>query len=164
LGSTGNGAKAGVIAGIVYGVILGITSYFTVVALKDTVIAAIAQNLPSNSPFTADQLYGIVVLLTPGIAAIGGIIGGIIVGAAYGWAYHRIPGRTPVVKALVVSLVLWLLVSVLARLGDLRYGASYYLTGIGEGLFGVLVFGLILGWFYGRFSRPAGSDITRQGA
>lgn len=58
-------------------------------------------------------------------------------------------------KGVIFGIILWLLVSVLGGIGDIRsYGAAYYLTDIGAGLVGALIFGVLLGFFYGRFSRP----------
>jgi len=52
-------------------------------------------------------------------------------------------------------VALWVLVSVLGGVGDLgNYGVEYYLANIGAGLLGALIFGVLLGYFYGRFSKP----------
>jgi hypothetical protein len=163
VGDATNGAKAGVIAGIVYGLVLGITSYFSVIGEKSAILSAISQTLPSNSPFTAEQLYGIVVLLTPAVATVVGLIGGIIIGAVYGSLYRRVPGKTPVTKGISVGLLLWVLISVLGGLRDLQYGVVYYATEVGVGLVSTLLFGVLLGFFYGRFSRPRTTDSVMQG-
>ena len=82
-------------------------------------------------------------------------MGGLILGAIYGKVLERIPGGTPVIKGIIFGAVLWLLVSVLGGLGDLgSYGAEYYLANIGAGLLGALVFGVLLGYFYARFTKP----------
>lgn len=163
MGNATNGAKAGVIAGIVYGIILGVTSYFTVVADKSTILSAITRSLPANSPFTPEQLYGIVVLVTPAIVLVGGIIGGVIVGAVYGALFRRVPGKTPIVKGIVVGLVLWVILSLVGGLRDMQYGALYYGTQAAIGLVAILIFGVLLGYFYGRFSHPPQSDPAMQG-
>jgi uncharacterized membrane protein len=163
LGNTGNGVKAGLIAGIVYGIVLGIFGYFTVVSDKSTVLAAIASRLPANSPFTADQLYGIVVLVAPAFAAVSGVIGGIIIGAVYGRLYERIPGRTSTVKGLVVGIVMWLLISVIGGAQNLQYGVLVYLTGVGVGVIGALLFGFLLGYLFGWFSRAPKVDPATAG-
>jgi hypothetical protein len=155
MGSTGNGAKAGIVAGIAYGLVLGIVSYFTLLSIKSTVISALSKNLPSNSPFTPDQLYGIALLVGPVVAVIGGVIGGLILGAIYGKLIERIPGGSPMIKGIIFGAVLWVLLSVLGGLGDyFQYGAEYYLAQVGAGLAGALIFGVLLGYFYGRFMRP----------
>ena len=163
MGSAVNGVKGGVVAGVVYGIVLGILSYFIVTSDKSLIISSLTKNLPANSPFTPDQLYGIVVLITPAVAAIGGIIGGIIVGAIYGSVFERIPGGSSTVRGLLVGIVLWLLLSVLGGLGNLQYGVETYLAQIGVGLVSALLFGFLLGYFYGRFSRPSKLDPAMQG-
>ncbi len=154
MGDTRTGVKAGLVAGIIYGVVLGILSYITVTAEKAQIVAAIASKLPADSPFTANQLYGIVVLLTPGIAAIGGILGGLIVGAIYGRLFDRIPGKTSLIKGVLVGMVLWIILSVLTDLDNLQYGVSVYLEDVAVGLFSAMLFGVLLGYFFGRFTRP----------
>jgi hypothetical protein len=163
MGNTGNGVKAGVIAGIVYGIVLGVFSYFAVIAEKATIIAAVTKSLPANSPFTPDQLYGIVMLVTPGVAAVAGVIGGIIIGAIYGWLYEKIPGRTSIAKGIAVGIIIWVLVSVVGGAQNLQYGITVYLTGVGVGIVGALLFGTLLGYFFGRLSRPPKVDPAMAG-
>jgi hypothetical protein len=154
MGSAGNGAKAGVIAGIAYGIILGIVGYFTLISIKSMVISVLSQNLPPNSPFTPEQLVGITLLLTPVIVTVVGVIGGLILGAIYGKLTEKIPGKSPVIKGIIFGSVLWLLVSVLGGYNNIQYGLEYYLVQVGTGLAGALLFGVLLGYFYGRFMRP----------
>ena len=155
--------KAGIVAGLVYGLILGVVSYFTFESEKSLIISSITSSLPANSPFTADQLYGIARLLAPVVAAVLITIGGIVVGAVYGWLFERIPGATPTVKGILVGVILWLLLSVLGGTGNLQYGVLVYLSGVGEALVGALLFGYLLGYFYGRFTRPPALDPAMQG-
>lgn len=151
----GTGAKAGIVAGIAYGVILAVVSYFTLLSIKSTVIAAITKALPANSQFTPDQLFNIALDVAPIFVVIVGVVGGLILGAIYGKVLERIPGKSPVMKGVIFGLVLWFLASVLGGLGNYgQYGAEYYLSQVGSGLVGALVFGVLLGYFYGRFSRP----------
>jgi hypothetical protein len=154
MGSASNGAKAGVVAGIAYGILLSIVSYFTLISIKSTVISVLSQNLPSNSPFTPEQLFGIALLLTPVIVAVAGVIGGLILGVIYGKLIEKIPGKSPVIKGIIFGTVLWLLVSVLGGYNNIGYGLEYYLVQVGTGLAGALLFGVLLGYFYGRFMRP----------
>ncbi len=155
MGSTGNGAKAGLVAGVAYGIVLGIVSYFTLVSIKSTVITDITNSLPANSTFTPDQVYNIALLIAPVFVIIVGVIGGLILGAIYGKLLERIPGGSPVIKGIIFGLVLWLLSSVIGGLGNLgEYGLEYYLANLGTGLVGALIFGVLLGYFYGRFIRP----------
>jgi hypothetical protein len=76
----------------------------------------------------------------------------LIFGIIYGWAYDRIPGRTSAIKGIVFGLILWLIFSVVLGLGNLQYGIAYYLYGLGEGLITSLIFGVLLGFFYKRFT------------
>ncbi len=154
MGNTTIGLKAGAIAGIIYGLVLGLLSYITVVADKGTIVAVLTKNLPANSPFTVQQLYDIVIIFTPAIAATAGIFGGLIIGAIYGRLFESIPGRTSVVKGVLVGALLWVILSVLADLNDLQYGLSVYLGDVGIGLFSAMLFGVLLGYFFGRFARP----------
>jgi hypothetical protein len=154
LGSTSIGAKAGVIAGILYGIVLAVLSYVTLVIDKSQIISALTKSLPANSPFTAEQLYGIALELGPITAAGEGLIGGLIVGAIYGRVFERIPGKTSVIKGVLVGVVLWSFIGVFGSVGNLQYGAGIYLRGVGVDLLSALLFGVLLGYFFGRFSRP----------
>jgi hypothetical protein len=154
LGNTVNGVKAGLVAGILYGIVLAILSYFTVMSEKSTIIAAITKNMPANTSFTPEQLYGIALIAAPVVATIGGIIGGLIIGAIYGRLFEKIPGGSSTIKGILVGIVLWVLISVIGGAGNLQYGIGSYLTGIGVGLVSALLFGFLLGYFYGRFCRP----------
>ena len=155
MGNTGNGAKAGLVAGIAYGAVLAVTSYFALISMKSAVIADLTSSLPSNSPFTPDQLFNIALYLAPVVVVIAGIIGGLILGAIYGKLIERIPGGSPIIKGIIFGAVLWFLVSVLGGIGDLgQYGVEYYVANVGAGLVGALIFGVLLGYFYGRFMKP----------
>ena len=169
MGSAGKGAIAGLVAGVVYGVFLAVSSYFVLLSDKSTVISEIGKSLPANSTvasqYTPDQLYDIALVAAPVVAAILGVVGGLVVGAVYGRVVERIPGRTPLFKGVVVGLGLWLLLSVLVGLRDLfSYGAGYYLSGVGTGLVEALVFGVLLGYVYGRLVRPRETYELRDDA
>ena len=89
------------------------------------------------------------------VVIIAGVIGGLILGAIYGKLVEKIPGGSTVIKGIIFGAVLWLLVSVLGGLGNYgQYGAEYYLANVAAGLLGALIFGVLLGYFYGRFLRP----------
>jgi hypothetical protein len=162
LGNTVDGVKAGLVAGILYGIVLAILSYFTVLSEKSTIIAAITKNMPANTSFTPEQLYGIALIAAPVVATIGGIIGGLIIGAVYGRLFERIPGGSSTIKGILVGIILWLLISVIGGAGNLQYGIGSYLSGIGVGLISALLFGFLLGYFYGRFSRPKGTSELKE--
>jgi len=154
MGRAIDGAKSGLVAGIPYGIILAIASYFTTVALKSTIIQALTKDLPSNSPFTPEQLYSITLLIDPIIVTVAGIVGGLILGAIYGWVFPRLPGGRALVKGLIFGIILWVIVSVLAGLGNLQYSPGFYIAQVGVGLAASVIFGWLLGYFYARFSRP----------
>jgi len=154
LGNTTTGVKAGAIAGIIYGLVLGLLSYVTVISEKSLIIAALEKNLPPSTPFTPDQLYEIALIFTPAVAATLGILGGLVIGAIYGRLFDVIPGRTSVIKGVLVGVILWVILGVLFDLSDLQYGLAVYLGDVAEGLFGAMLFGVLLGYFFGRFTRP----------
>jgi hypothetical protein len=154
LGSASTGAKAGLLAGILYGVVLAVLSYVTLTADKSQIVSVLSKNLPANTPFTPEELYGLTLLLGPVVAAGEGLIGGLIVGAIYGKLFERIPGNTALVKGILVAFVLWFVLSVLAGLGNLEYGVGVYLRSVGVDLLSALLFGVLLGYFFGRFTRP----------
>ncbi len=151
MGSTGDGAKAGLVAGIPYGVVEAILVYVSLVSSKTSIEAAIAKSIPANTNLTASQLYSITLLIAPAVVVVFGVIGGLILGAIYGWKYEKIPGKTSLVKGLVLAAILWVLLSVLGGLGNLQDGATVYLTQVGTGLGTALLFGVVLAYFYGRF-------------
>jgi hypothetical protein len=163
LGNAVRGVKAGVIAGVVYGIALAVLSYITVISQKNTIITDISNKLPADSPFTAQELYSIVVFSAPLIAAVGGVVGGVIVGALYGRFFEKLPGGRPIVKGIVVAIFLWFVIGVLLGLGNLQYGVVTYLSGVGLDLLGALLFGYLLGYFYGRFSGPDEIDPGTAG-
>jgi hypothetical protein len=103
------------------------------------------------------------VLIAPAFEAIVAIIGGIIIGALYGRFFEKVPGSTAIKKGILVGLVLWFLVSILAGLSNLRYGVAVYLGDAGVGIVTALLFGYLLGYFYGRFIRPPTLDPAMQG-
>jgi F0F1-type ATP synthase assembly protein I len=154
MGNATDGAKAGVVAGIPYGIIEAIVAYFALLSMKSTVISTIGSKLPPNTTLTANQVFGIALLVAPVAAVIAGVVVGLILGAIYGWLFDRIPGGKPVIKGLIFGVVFWLLVSVVGGVGNLQEGTVYYLTSAGSGLLTALLFGVLLGYFYGRFSAP----------
>lgn len=151
MGKVATGAKAGVASGVVYGSISAVFGYMTLVLMKEEIISMIAATLPSDFPITTEQLYSIALIGVPA-SFVAGIIIGVILGLIYGWAYDRIPGRTAVAKGLVIGIVLWVIVSVLLGSGNLQLGITYYLTSLGVGLVSALIFGVLLGFFYGKFT------------
>ena len=72
MGSSGGGAKAGLVAGIPYGIIEAIIVYLTLVSMKASITSTIAQNLPATSGVTASQVYSITLLIAPVVVVIFG--------------------------------------------------------------------------------------------
>ncbi|MGQ9469908.1 MAG: DUF6789 family protein [Nitrososphaerales archaeon] len=149
MGKVVTSIKAGVVSGAIYGIILAPFTYFTLILFKEEFMSVFASLPPSITP---EQAYNIVLLIGPILVFIMGIILGLLSGIVYGWAYDKIPGRTSIIKGIVFGLILWLIFSVIIGLGNLQYGVTYYLYGLGEGLVSSLIFGLLLGFFYKRFT------------
>lgn len=154
------GMKAGAVAGAAYGLIIALIAYVTLILLKEDIMLGIIAVLPPDSPLTAQQVYDLTLLFEPIFSFIVGIILGVIFGIVYGWAHDKIPGRTYLNKGIVFGLILWLIFSVILSfvlslmlgLGNLQYDIVYYLYGLGRDLIIYLIFGLLLGFFYNRFT------------
>ena len=58
------------------------------------------------------------------------------------------------IKGVLVGVILCVILGVLFSLSDLRYGLTVYLGDAAEGLFGAILLGVLLGYFFGRFTRP----------
>jgi len=152
LGKVVTGIKAGVVSGAIYGIILAPFIYFELILFKEEFMSVIIASLPQGSLITPEEAYNITLLIGPILVFIIGIILGVIFGIIYGWAYDKIPGRTSIIKGIVFGLILWLIFSAILGLGNLQYGVTYYLYGLGEGLVTSLIFGILLGFFYNRFT------------
>ena len=152
MGRIGTGAKAGVVSGVVYGIISSITTYMTVLFTKEEVISAIRASLPLDSPITAEQLFDFVLVLSPIFVILLGLVVGVILGVLYGWGYEKIPGRNSIYKGLVIGVIFWIIFFVLLGLGNLQYGISYFMVNLTWDLVISLVFGVLLGVFYDKFT------------
>ncbi|MCP8316593.1 MAG: hypothetical protein H3Z52_02925 [archaeon] len=150
MGKVVTGIKAGVVSGAIYGIILAPFVYLELILFKEEFMSMIIASLPPG--MTAEQVFNFALIFGIFFAFIVGIILGLIFGIIYGWAYEKIPGRKSIIKGIVFGLILWLILSVLLGLGNLQYGVTYYLYGLGVGLIEYLIFGVFLGFFYNRFT------------
>lgn len=146
------GIKAGVVAGVIYSIILAPFTYLTLILLREDIISMIMASLPEGSSLTAEEIFSFTLLIGLVSVFIAGIILGLIFGLIYGWAYEKIPGRTAIIKGIIFGIILWLIFSVILGFGNLGYGVTYYLYSLVEGLITSLIFGLLLGYFYNRFT------------
>ena len=152
MGRTGTGAKAGVVSGVVYGAMSAITTYITVLSIKEEIISAIREGLPLDSPFTAEQLFESALIILPIFVILLGLVVGIILGLIYGWGYEKIPGGNSIYKGLVVGVIFWVIFFVLLGLGSLQYGTTYAVVSLAWNLVVSLIFGALLGVFYDKFT------------
>ncbi|MEM2914978.1 MAG: hypothetical protein QXH91_06235 [Candidatus Bathyarchaeia archaeon] len=152
MGKVVTGIKAGVIAGVIYSIILAPFTYFTLVLFKEDIISIIMASLPEGYSLTAEEIFSFALLIAIISVFIVGIILGVIVGLIYGWAYEKIPGRTAIIKGIIFGIILWLIFSVILGFGNLGYGVTYYLYSLVGDLIAYLIFGLLLGYFYNRFT------------
>jgi len=152
LGRIGTGAKAGVVSGAVYGVISAVTMYVMVLSMKEEVISVIGESLPQDFPITAEQLFEFTLILVPIFAILFGLVVGVILGVIYGWGYEKIPGGNAVYKGLIIGVIFWIIFFVLLGLGNLQYGAPYFMVSLAWNLVISLVFGALLGVFYDKFT------------
>jgi len=146
----GRGAKAGAMAGVVLGVILAAGYYVLFTLISDTIRTAIQNNLPAGSVATADQVLAIALAFLVIAVLIGSIISGVNLGiifAAVSDKYMR--GQSFAMRGLVFGVIIWL-IGILFNVGNFYYGATYVAISIVLGLVASLVYGYLLGTFYGR--------------
>ena len=160
MGSPSRGAVSGVIAGSAYGVVFAVIGYFTLASMKAIIISELTNNAPSNSTLTPDQLFNSALLIGPVLAVVVGAGGGVVLGAIYGWIFEKIPGRGPISKGLVFGVIYWSLFSLVGGLGNLQYGIGYYGAETATGLVTALLFGWLLGHFYGRLMAHEGQTVS----
>lgn len=155
MGRAGTGAKAGVVSGVVYGAVSAVSTYVSMVAMKDQVMSAIEKGLPPDPSITAEQVYEFVLLFGAVFMVIIGVVVGVILGAVYGWAYEKIPGGNSVYKGLIIGVIFWVIFDVLLGIGSLQYGSFYTTLNLVWSLVISLVFGALLGIFYNNFTPKA---------
>jgi len=157
MGKATIGARAGVVSGVVYGAVTALTTYLTLFFMREQTIAVIAGYLTPESPVTVEQAYRIALVTGPISAIIIGIVVGLVVGAIYSWVYDRIPGGTAVPKGILLSIVVWLMfsavefTSAVVGLGEIGYGAEYYVVSFTSSLVAWLIYGVLLGILHNRF-------------
>ncbi|OLD02891.1 hypothetical protein AUG19_07000 [archaeon 13_1_20CM_2_54_9] len=147
----GRGAKAGVVAGLVCGVILAIGYYALFTLVQDTVRQAIQDALPVGSVITVDQaLAAALVLLVVG-TFVGTIVVGAILGLVFAAAHNKyMQSKSLAMRGIVFGVILWI-IGILSNIGSFSYGATYIGLSVLIGLIASLVYGYLLGTFFGRF-------------
>ncbi len=161
MGRASTGAKSGLVAGLIWGIISAVFTVIALIAVKQEIINALNTYLSGNTlGLTADSVYNVLLITAPVIDVITGLIGGLILGAIYGWGVNRIPGKNDKIKGMVFGIILWLIFSVALNLGSItEYGLAYYLFTITGGFIGAIVYGYILGTFFGKWWKEPGQDI-----
>ncbi len=148
------GLKSGTIAGLAYGVVNAILAYIILIELRSSIIAALNKYLSQHSnliSISAQNLYDLALITTPVAEVIVGIILGLIFGALFGIMYNKIPFSSPVGKGLLFSFFIWLILNVGIEAANIgTYGFTYYIVSAGLSLIGAVVYGLLLGYLYGR--------------
>ena len=159
MGNGGIGAKAGLIAGPLYGIISGIGSYALLIVYKAQEMKYLAASITSAEKslgITAATLYSIQLET----AIIGGIIGGLIIGLIlgfiFGHIYKKLPGRSDILKGVSFGIILWLIFNVgIGSFNIKALGITYYISSVGIGIIGVIVYGYLLGYFFGKWNGDA---------
>jgi hypothetical protein len=144
------GLRAGVLAGLASGILLGALLYLLSASYVDVIRAEIVTALPTNSPFTVDQLIAFTIDSSFVFSVVGGTIGGAILGLIFGWAESRFwKSRSPVAKGLLFGMVLWV-VDLFENVSTLVYSLRFFALAVTAGFAANLLFGYLLGRFYGR--------------
>jgi len=148
-----NGAKSGAIAGLVSGAIIGTAEYFVVSFYKVVIEASLQSTLPSNSPFTADQLVTILQISIPLLSIMAGTFGGVILGMVFAKTYRRfLTSRSVPFRGLLVGVLLFLLDIALNSTNIFAYGTEYAGANVAVLLFPNLVFGYLMGALLARWT------------
>ncbi len=163
----GKGAKAGALAGIVSGIILAIAYYvlFSLV-LAATIRAAIQANAPLGGyALTVDAIVAAAMIALVIGTFVGAVIGGIILGIIFAFVEPKfMKSASPTMKGLIFGIVLWI-IGIISNLGNFYYGTAYVAASIVIGLVGSLIFGYLLGRFYGTSGpkMPPGQTMPASG-
>ncbi len=152
MGNGKTGAKAGLIAGLLYGIISGVGSYALLIVYKAQVMKSLSASITSAEKsigLTATSLYSIQL----NTAIIGGIIGGLIIGLILGHIYKKLPGKSDILKGVSFGIILWIIFNVgIGALNIKTLGITYYISSVGIGIIGVIVYGYLLGYFFGKWN------------
>ncbi len=166
MGNGGIGAKAGLIAGVIYGIISGIGSYALLIVYKTQVMKSLSTLITSADKsigLTAASLYS-TELKTAIIGGIfGGLIIGLILGFIFGHIYKKLPGKSNILKGLSFGIILWLIFNVGIGLLNLKtFGITYYISSVGIGIIGVIVYGYLLGYFFGKWNKDTAEPVDEN--
>ena len=151
MGKASTGAKAGLISGLIYSALNAALAYYSVLKLKEFIISTIEESLPPNTPVSAEEAYGLALMMAPIGAFIFGLLLAVIVGAIFGVLYERLPGGKGVSKGLFIGIALWV-ISLILNLRS-TYMPTLWFSLI-SGLVLSLVYGVLLGSLYDRFTTP----------
>ncbi len=142
--------------GIIAAVILAIL--FTI--FKSDILKSI-MTIP-NVPMTPDQLY--IITLEFGIAGIviAGIVLGTILGAAFAAIYRfYLKNYSLKLRGIVFGLILWLIGMAINQNGGMGSGIEYFVIFVTGYFVASLVYGYLLGYFFGRFA-PKGPRVYEE--
>jgi hypothetical protein len=132
----GRGIKAGIVASIIYGIVWGLIIFL--------IPAVLFPGLWALPGFAA--MWATLAMFTLIVIIIASIISGLIIGIIYAAAYNSLPTKSSYVKGMLVAIIFWIinLVLNLAWIGEIVYLILSF-------VFGVIVFGFLLGLFWNMF-------------
>jgi hypothetical protein len=128
----GRGIKAGLIGGIIAGIVLAILTAILIFATE------------GSTDFTGT--------ITTMIASnfIGYIIFGIIFGIIFAAIYDKLPGSTAVMKGMSLAIIIWILGIIIGYFTTYTtFGAAMFGGNIIIGLISAIIWGYIIGKFWG---------------
>lgn len=132
----GRGIKAGIVASIIYGIVWGL-----VIFLMPAILFPALWALPG---FAA--LWALTAMFTLIFVVIVAIIGGLIIGIIYAALYNSLPTKSSYVKGMLVAIIFWIfnLLVNFTWISEIMYLVLSF-------VFGVVVFGFLLGLFWDMF-------------
>ena len=151
MGKASTGAKAGLLSGLIYSAINAALAYYSVLRLKEFIISTIEENLPPNTPVSAEQAYNLALMMAPIGAFIFGLLLAVIIGAIFGFLYERLPGGRGVSKGVFMGVALWV-ISLILNLRSMYMPTIWF--SLISGLILSLIYGVLLGGLYDRFVTP----------
>lgn len=159
------GLKAGLASGVIYGLLVGSSHFTFQAACSRDQINGIAQKIlvENLQNVTAKQIYSTQLVVIPIYWGLGALILGVVFGIVFSLLYRVLPGSSSPSKGLAFSLVVFALGFLLGLPG---YGIActpqiLSLLPLILSLPISLVFGYVLGVFYGNFGRLAAQREER---
>jgi len=146
----GRGAKAGVVSGVVAGIILAIGYLVLFTIISDQIKTALqGTTIPIGT--TIDALLAFVMIILVVGTFLGTLIAGLILGLIFSVVADKyMTGKSYAMRGIVFGIVLWI-IGILFNLGNFYYGTTYVAASVIIGLAASLIYGWLLGTFYGRF-------------